>query len=448
LLVKYLVIIFLIIAAHLSAQPQSFRVAFLYEDGQQNTINRLHSLVINHFRYTNHHHLTAAEQEALIARARELSLQNLSSQIERLTEQIEQERLVPNRLLTTERDLIRNRRTLERQYNRQLTRPIEVPLPASLPIVLTPPQQLNFAELEDNGRENFELWFYGTSRAVTAQISFIEYFVYNSLTQETITLFSNPVRVIELEEAALQITANAMAVLMGQEPAAVILNNLTTGAELFLNDEWVTVTRLLYLPAGNYHLLIRRAGFYDRHFNLNLTTGQQHSIEGELQPRQQVTISIETNPAEAQIFLNGLLIGRSPLTFTANTGEQVVIQSIGYINQSFTVREDAQFIFTLLPISGDTQLFFDRSQRYFLISLTSFTASLASSLVFLSLAEIAGERAMNSFDPHEREAQLRRASLYSGLGWGSVGLAGVSFTFTIVNLNRYIRAGNRITGVN
>lgn len=146
------------------------------------------------------------------------------------------------------------------------------------------------------------------------------------------------------------------------------VNSDPQGANLYVNGELKGTTpyaELLVRP-GLVRLTLSKKGHLDVERDIEIEAGQRKSIEVYLpladRPTIPATLRVTSNPPDAEIYLNGTLLGKSPLTRVGiDPGKAVVFaRKEGYANarQSLPLGsgEDRSINFDLTPLTGSLHI--------------------------------------------------------------------------------------------
>jgi len=127
-----------------------------------------------------------------------------------------------------------------------------------------------------------------------------------------------------------------------QSDAALAVTSTPTGAMVFLNNEYVDVTPVkLFREKGTYSVRLVLAGYTPHSESVELN-GRERKIEVRLAPIEPGFIVIESEPADAEVLLDGDTVGRSPVTVETTPGaHQIVIQKTRYVPWQGTVEVSA-----------------------------------------------------------------------------------------------------------
>ena len=109
-----------------------------------------------------------------------------------------------------------------------------------------------------------------------------------------------------------------------------------SGASVFVNNSFSGQTPVnLTLNAGNYNISIKANGYKDYNTSVNLTSN--NSVNANLVLNTFV-LSVSSNPAGAQVFVNNNLSGNSPLNLTLTPGNyNISVKAPNYKDYNTTV---------------------------------------------------------------------------------------------------------------
>ncbi|MCB2200749.1 PEGA domain-containing protein [bacterium] len=147
--------------------------------------------------------------------------------------------------------------------------------------------------------------------------------------------------------------------------ASLDVNSDPQGATLLVNGEvrGTTPYAELLVPPGLVHLELRKKGHLTVERDIEVEEGQHKAVEVYLPlanvPTSPATIHVTSDPPDAEIYLNGTRLGRTPLTHEGiQPGKAVIFaRKEGYANarQSLPLGsgEDRDISFTLNPLVGN-----------------------------------------------------------------------------------------------
>ncbi|GAB7015171.1 PEGA domain-containing protein [Methanogenium cariaci] len=112
----------------------------------------------------------------------------------------------------------------------------------------------------------------------------------------------------------------------------ITVESVPSNAEIYLNGEFKgnTRTTLEDVVPGTYDVVIRKIGYDDWTGRVDVAAGKISEVKAELLPAQ-VLLSVHTAPGGAQVFVDGVLSGSSPLEIPVGQGlHTIVVEKFGY----------------------------------------------------------------------------------------------------------------------
>jgi hypothetical protein len=121
-------------------------------------------------------------------------------------------------------------------------------------------------------------------------------------------------------------------------PNSIYINSNPAGATVYINNNLQGQTPLTIgsVPNGNYQIIIQYAGYSDWSQNITLSNNVQ-TVNATLTPISTTngSVSVESDPSNAAVFLNTEYKGKTPITLNISHGTyRVVIQKTGYLDWS------------------------------------------------------------------------------------------------------------------
>lgn len=132
---------------------------------------------------------------------------------------------------------------------------------------------------------------------------------------------------------------------LSSSQAQIVVNSLTRGAKVFINDEEVGEVPLAkpieVKPGQNYTVRVQKRGYAPFVDTVLAGAGQQSEVEADLVPTGGI-VRITSNIVRAQVLLNGKAIGRTPFDGDIEPGKhQLQVASAGYLTDTRTVEVKA-----------------------------------------------------------------------------------------------------------
>ena len=110
------------------------------------------------------------------------------------------------------------------------------------------------------------------------------------------------------------------------------------GATVFLDNEYAGVTPVSLMPDGGPHSIRLVLSGYESHSQAVGLRGKPGAIDVELVPIELAVIEITSEPADAEVVLDGDKVGLSPIRVEATPGTyEILIQKINYLPWKDTI---------------------------------------------------------------------------------------------------------------
>jgi len=146
--------------------------------------------------------------------------------------------------------------------------------------------------------------------------------------------YTRSVTVSDNATSTVSVTLTASAAL----PNTIYIYSNPAGATVHINNNLQGQTPLTIgsVPNGNYQILIQYTGYSDWSQNITLSNNVQ-TVNATLTPISTTngSVSVESDPSNAAVFLNTEYKGKTPITLNISHGTyRVVIQKTGYLDWS------------------------------------------------------------------------------------------------------------------
>ena len=138
--------------------------------------------------------------------------------------------------------------------------------------------------------------------------------------------YKKDVKIKAKETTILEVTLTPV-----DQKATLDVTSNPSGAEVYINGEKKGKTPLtLYLPPDEYTIKIKKEGYTTFIKRITLSSGQYLSINAEL-VKENGTLHVDSEPSEAYVYVDGQLVGRTPLEVALPVGEHtIVVKKEGY----------------------------------------------------------------------------------------------------------------------
>jgi len=124
----------------------------------------------------------------------------------------------------------------------------------------------------------------------------------------------------------------------------ITINSNPSGAEVYIDGQKVGETPLEHyvLPIGLHQVLIKKEGYKDEVFNVSIQEGKELTFNVELSPKTGM-ITITTDPSGAEVYIDGLKVGETPLEqYVLTVGKHtIVIKKEGYKEETHEITVEA-----------------------------------------------------------------------------------------------------------
>ncbi|GAA6741896.1 PEGA domain-containing protein [Thermus oshimai] len=152
----------------------------------------------------------------------------------------------------------------------------------------------------------------------------------------------------------------------------LLLESTPSGAEVYLEGRLQGRTPLrLTLPEGTYRVELRSPGYEPYTAQVRVERGRETRLSAQLRPLQTGTLELDSRPQGAEVYLDGRLVGRTPLRLSLRAGSyELLLQAPGYaayqarleVRPGETLRLSAD----LLPLQATLELYLNAEARVFL----------------------------------------------------------------------------------
>ncbi len=166
--------------------------------------------------------------------------------------------------------------------------------------------------------------------------------------------YSTVVRTIEIKNAEINNELENIVLSDDETYAMVVLNSTPAGADIMMNDKYKgkTPTTAIVAP-GLYKVSMTLRGYDNYEQKLTLTGNDTISINAHFYKSHEVSIS--TNGKDDMIIIDGIYVGKSPLTLTLVEGEHNVAatrDSVSFVNKTFNLTTDGEKSITIRVPEG------------------------------------------------------------------------------------------------
>ncbi|MER3451053.1 MAG: S-layer protein [Thermus sp.] len=151
------------------------------------------------------------------------------------------------------------------------------------------------------------------------------------------------------------------------------VNSTPQGAEVYVSGQLKGRTPIsLSLPEGSYPVELRLADYEPYRATLQVERGRETRLEVRLNPLPRTgTLRLDSRPQGAEVYVDGTLVGRTPLSLTLPEGRhevRVVLAGHNEYRAQVEVRrnETTQLFVQLVPARAVVELYLNAEARVFL----------------------------------------------------------------------------------
>lgn len=151
------------------------------------------------------------------------------------------------------------------------------------------------------------------------------------------------------------------------------VNSTPQGAEVYVSGQFRGRTPIsLSLPEGRYPVELRLAGYEPYRATLKVERGRETRLEVRLAPVPRTgTLSLDSRPQGAEVYVDGALVGRTPLSLSLPEGRhEVRLVLAGYSDYRAQVEvrrnETTRLFAQLVPVRAVVELYLNAEARVFL----------------------------------------------------------------------------------
>ncbi|WP_337844547.1 PEGA domain-containing protein [Thermus sp.] len=152
----------------------------------------------------------------------------------------------------------------------------------------------------------------------------------------------------------------------------LLLESTPSGAEAYVEGRLQGHTPLrLSLQEGTYRVELKSPGYEPYAAQVRVERGRETRLSAQLRPLQTGALELDSRPQGAEVYMDGRLVGRTPLRLSLPAGSyEVLLQAPGYaayqarleVRPGETLRLSAD----LLPLQATLELYLNAEARVFL----------------------------------------------------------------------------------
>ncbi len=278
---------------------------------------------------------------------------------------------------------------------------------------------------------------------------FVEIHAYHPIEKKDVFSYKDAASKETLEDVIHEASKELVSLVLGTEWASLSIEVVPAEANIFLDEEFIgkgTVS-LPFLEPGEHRLHVFLPGRRPLTETITLSAFEDKRIERTLAESTVAPLTIGTDPPEADIYLDSLWVGKSPLSVQRPASQQRgLIKKEGYKLFPFILMPDTETLsVTLTKDIINTNELVKELKNEFYASLGGFFVSIAVPLVlfgFYQNSYIGYKKAveLNRYDDIQRLYDQGTIFYYSYLGGIFVSVS--LFVNTAVKLFDYIRTAD------
>lgn len=315
-------------------------------------------------------------------------------------------------------------------------------LPETLPLKLVLEEEPYTADFNFYSPDT-ALWIYGKAAPLNNGVYYVEYYAFNSLTNQSEVLLRqtfNEAQILDVVDIAV---GKLRGLLLGRKWGSLQVSSTVSGTQYFLNNKEVVDPRMFdILSPGRYTLVVKPPGHKEESRSIEINSNQKTKIDFKPTLLPASMRLVESKPSQAAVYLDGEYIGKTPLQLNAGPGQILYIQLPEYQPVFFSMNEKPKLFFTLLNQGVDLQKEIDDAQTIFYTSLGIFVASLIVPITFFTMQRNLYEKALVLEWQGNFSSGLdarRMAETYGIVAWSTTGVSTGLLGWAIYQLVDYVR---------
>ena len=287
-----------------------------------------------------------------------------------------------------------------------------------------------------------------------------EYFLielsgYSQAGSELFSIYSDVGSIDDVERIAKAAANEIRSIILGRPWAILVINTDNPDALIYSDGVLVGVGKAEIKTMEPGLVFLEAIGDDNSYWSseVDLKALEINSFEGELSENDAELISLNTEPAEADVYIGARWAGQTPLKLPRydNRNIWVTIKSDGFYDKSFEVSSDSSLeLFFNLEEEEMTRLEqFDMKKKEFYKSLGWFSLSVAAPVVSGGIYSNFADR-QNAYafaygsDSALAKEMERNYYITYGVFWGTIGVSGGLLVDLFVKLSRYIKAAEAL----
>lgn len=449
-----LLIFFLAATVNLGAQtqdeyftlPKKYTIAYTQLNGPQAFSKRWISLVRERLTVIKEHILTDREKESIYQNVRSITIVTQGKKLSEVQEdlakiqlkQASQEKGQSYKLFLEQERLKGLIKKLKKQ---------DMPkLPDTMPLEV---KEENSSYLNDMAFYDPQtyLWIYGQAAELNNGVYYLEYYAFNSLTNQRYVLLQQTLNETKIFDAVETAVGRLRTLILGRTWGALKISSTSASTQYYLNGKEVVDPRMLdILAPGKYTLKAITPGYKSEELEINITSGTvaKANFQPILLPNS--LRLIESRPTGATVYLDGEHVGQTPLKVNAGTGQILYLHLPEYQPVFFTMNDKSQLLFSLVSNDTNIEKKIEDAQTLFYASLGIFVTSLIAPIALYTMQRNAYDKAnilTAQGNLGAAQASLENAQVYGIAFWSTTGVSAGLLGWTIYQLVHYVRTSTQ-----
>ncbi len=254
-----------------------------------------------------------------------------------------------------------------------------------------------------------------------------------------------------ISELIPEIISKLKTVVLGRPWASVILDLAPEDSNIFVKkgNEQINPQSLYYLYPGVYDIEITKPGYRSEYIKIDLEAFETRTIAVTLEAENRVTISVQSFPADADLYSGATWIGKTPLLMkNPITPALLTFKLEGYNDNKIIFKDETERDIRIFMQSSiiNNDIIISRKRNRFYQSFSYFLLSIPISLVSYGLSSDYGY-AYNrevAISPNSSEADrlMQLSTSWYNVYLGGIFLNLTLFVNTIFDLLEYIKSND------
>jgi hypothetical protein len=190
----------------------------------------------------------------------------------------------------------------------------------------------------------------------------------------------------EINQEATSLADGIAAAILGRSWSEVRVVTDVDDAAIYVNDELMGfgTAEARLLPPGATTVTIRAQGYREESRELDLEAGESVTLDLALEPVVERVVRVESAPADADVYVDSVWVGRTPVRVTVADEPRIVrLRADGHLESRFvlTVESPDRVARVLLPDSIDWGVELQTARDEFYRSLSWFVISVPVTMI-------------------------------------------------------------------